>query len=503
MNLLKPFRILKEALFSRPGIGGLEISHTALTYLAIRGSRSVIQASFKLPPGIVENGKIVNTSQFIEALKNLHSQITPANVPVQVVLVVPSALVYAQAFSVPIMNPKEQEEAIDLNLQMISPGKIEESYYDWQEIKQNEAAGHSDLLGAFAAKAHIDAYLGALSAANFNAVSVEFPGLSLSRLVKERWQSIETTEHYLLMYLSSEGLLVAILKNGNLYFNHFTPWSSIIQAAEARVITFADIEAFVTQEMQRVLTFYLGRTGHALKNAILISSLFNFEIAKIAEEKFALAIKNLAIGELPDLSSSWFPALGAGLRGLIPRSKDVFLSLSEASAKTEYYQERTLSLISLCRNIVIGALIFVFGAYVVVDGIFYRAEATNKTSTTFLNTVINTQEVVRLKEEVVVFNQAVQLAKTAKERESSWSPIFDAIRSRTGANITLDRIFADRSNLTLIVSGQATNELAAINYKSRLETAPNVKNVSLPLSQIKPEGENTVIFTLTLTLTKL
>lgn len=503
MKIIDRLKKISQSLLTHPTVGGLEISHSSLKYLTIQGTKTVVQASLKLPPGIIEQGKPVNGEQLIAALKSLRSQITPTTAPVNIILVIPSSLVYAQAFSVPLMAAKEQEEAIDLNLQMISPGKITESYYDWQEIKINEAAGHIDLLGAFASAEVIDQYTAALTAANFNVVSVEFPGLALSRLVKERWQSTGGIDQYLLLYMNSEGLLISILKNANLYFAHFTPWSDVVTATQERPIAFTDIQAFITQEIQRVLAFYLSKSGHSLSSAILISPMFNYEIVEIASQKFSLDVKNLSISELPDLSSTWFPVLGASLRGLIPRSKDTFLSLSETSAKTEYYQERALSLLSLCRNIVTGALIFVFIAYLIVDGVFYRTESSNRAQSSTLKTNINTAEVIALRDSATQFNQLVTLAGVAKSHEANWFPIFDALRLAAGANVSISRIFADKNNLSLIITGTATNELAAINFKGRVERIANMKSVSLPLSQIKTEGESSVSFSLTATLSSL
>ena len=494
---------IRDLLATKPHVGGLEISHSSLKYLTIKGSRSIQQASVKLPPGIIEQGKPLNSEALVNALKSLHGQIAPPSTAVNVVLVIPSSLVYVQAFSVPLMQPGEQEEAIDLNLQMISPGKIEESYYDWQVIKRNEEAGHVDLLGAFTSSDTVERLIGSLTNANFNVVSVEFPGLALSRLVKERWQSPASDPQSLLLYINGEGVLITTLKEANLYFAHFTPWSEIVASAQEREITFADIEKFLIQEIQRVLTFYLGRTGHSLKSAILISPMFNYEIVQIAEQKFSLSMKNLVINELPDLSPSWFPTLGAALRGLIARSKDTFLSLSQISAKTEYYQERVLSLIALCRNIIVGAFVFVFISYLTVDGVLYRSEAIGNQQSSTLATTINTEEVQQLRTQAEAFNTAIALARIAKDKEGHWSPVFDALRSVTGTSIAITRIFADRTNLSLIITGTATNELAAINFKGRVERIPNVKSVSLPLSQIKTEGVGAVSFSLTATLNSL
>lgn len=277
----------------------------------------------------------------------------------------------------------------------------------------------------------------------------------------------------------------------------------IVLTSTEREITFADIEAFIEQEIRRVTTFYLSKTGHTISEIILISPFFNYEITELAEKRLKMGIKNLTIKELPDLSPSWFPALGAGLRGLIPRSKDAFLSLAHISAKAEYYQERTLSLIALCRNIIVGAFIFVFIASLTVDGVLYRSEQARQEASPIMIAPAEAELVQQLRAEATSFNQLVEIAHIAKAKEVTWSALFDALKSVTGTNINITRIYADRNNLSLIVTGTATNELAAINFKGRVEKIPTVKTVSLPLSQIQPSGTDAVSFSLTATLSSL
>jgi len=128
-----------ELLFvSRPTVGGLEISYNAIRYLLIRGSDTFLKVTVPLSPGIIENSRLANKELFISALKSLHAQITPLAKPLNVVVIIPSALVYTQSFSVPVVEKKQLEDTIDLNLQMLSPTRVEETYYDWQEIKENK-----------------------------------------------------------------------------------------------------------------------------------------------------------------------------------------------------------------------------------------------------------------------------------------------------------------------------------------------------------------------------
>src|SRR5690349_21170918 len=114
-SILTPFSKLKNLLTAPSSIGALEFSATSLKYVLIRNN-TVTQASLRLPPGIIESGKIKNQGLLIQALKNLHLQIASANKPLTVIGVVPQSLVYTQSFTVPLVAPNQMSESIMLNL---------------------------------------------------------------------------------------------------------------------------------------------------------------------------------------------------------------------------------------------------------------------------------------------------------------------------------------------------------------------------------------------------
>jgi len=487
---------LKNFLTSPLPIAGLEVSNTSLKYLQIKNN-AIIQASLRLPPGIVERGIIKDKKNLIAALKNLHLQVAPLTKTLNIVLVVPSKLVFAQAFTVPIVEKEHLEESILLNLQMISPNKIEESYYDWQEIKENKDLGSLDLLGAFTASAPINEYEEVLKEANFSVVAVEFPGLSLARLIKERWGGIEQEQQYILIYLSGEGLLVSILKNGNLYFNHFTPWLSIQGSLDPKTTSFDKLQSLITQEIQRVLNYYLGKVGKPLTEAILISPVFNYEIVKIASEKLGLKIRNLTIAELPDLQPAWFPALGAGLRGIISRAKDSFISLTQTSTLTEYYQERLINFTRLWRHIILSTVTFIFISYVVVDSSFVQQEKQLRLRTTEEFSLSDLQNSRTIQENIGSFNRLLGLIEKVTTQENTWSQFIVKMQSLAGVEISIERLYADKVGKTVQISGKAQSEQAAINYKNRLLAVPEIENVLLPLSNLKTDANQRVSFSLT------
>ena len=66
-------------------------------------------------------------------------------------------------------------------------------------VRENKNRGQVDLLGAFINSKVVDTYREALKEAGFNIVTIEFPGLALARLIRERWGGLSSFEHYLLI----------------------------------------------------------------------------------------------------------------------------------------------------------------------------------------------------------------------------------------------------------------------------------------------------------------
>lgn len=490
------FAAFKNLLTSPLRVGALEVSATSLKYLLVRNN-TIVQASLRLPPGVIERGVIKNKELLTAALKSLHQQITNSPRPVNVVLTLPSNLVYAQSFSIPLVTKDQMDETILLNLQMLSPTKIEESYYDYQEIKLNRDLGHLDLLGAFTPIATVNQYEELLRAANFVPVSVEFPGLALARLIRQRWGGIELDQNYLVIYLSGEGILMLILRNGNLAFNHFTPWQDLGGTEAPK--EFSQLKEFISREIQRVLNFYLGRTGKHIEEAILISPVFNYDIVKLATEEIKIKIRNLSIAELPKLQPNWFAALGTALRGLMARSHDTDISLAAADTQTEYYQERTVNFIGLWRNIVAGSLLLVLAAFTLVDSTFASAEKTLKAQLDNGFDVANLKGSAIVQEKIKNFNTLLEFIDRTSKKETSWSPLLASLGTLTGSTIRVDHLYVSR-DLRGQISARATTDVAALTFKEQLTADPRMASVSLPLSNIKTSGTEGVTFELNFTL---
>jgi len=479
-------------------IGGLELSHSSLKLLIIENN-SLIQASLRIPVGIIEKGKVKNYKLLVQALENIHKQVTPLNKNISVILTLPSSIIYTRSFDVPVIKDGDNlKESIHLNLTMVSPNELDNSYYDWQLINQDEERNELNLIGAFTEKGVVDKYEKALKEANFNVVAVEFPSISLTRLIQQRWVGIDEKKRYLLIDVNNEGVLLLILKNGNLFFSHFNSWKEILED-ESTEMEFSHMKSFFINEVQRVLNFYLGKTGDSIEEVVLISPIFKSEITEAVDKEFSLKIRSLQIKELPNLGQNWFSVLGSALRGLLPRYKDDQISLTARRAQVGYFQERLIHFIDIWRDIVISALLIGLIALTVTATLVLRQEKLIDTKVNSEFTLADLNNTSEIKNSVTEFNKTLVFIDQAISLENYRSDILELIIETAGERIKLARVFLNTTN-SVAITASTDSDVEAINFKNRLEAVDSFTDVRLPLSNINTDTTGRVNFSLSFNL---
>ena len=322
MNLKKFLNILNPQL----KIGALEINDLELKFCRLDGNIPFL-ASLKLPAETIKDGKIVNREIFLASLINLHKKIvSKRKKKVCSVINISDSHIYTQVFTLPSIGSNHFEEAAKLNLRMISPIDFENAYADWQMIGKNTGpSGESEFLGAFIGKQIVDEFDAVLKEAGFAPAAIEFPGLSLARLAAD-FGAFEDGNSYLLLYVGGQGLSFNLIKEGSLYFNHFVSWQSVY--GNERKVTFEAFKKFVIDEIKRVVSFYGSRFNGQINNFVLVSSGLEKEILKAVSENFPVKSQLLTLKKFKDLPIDWFPVFGSALRGVIPRSQDIIISLA-------------------------------------------------------------------------------------------------------------------------------------------------------------------------------
>ncbi|MBI5079215.1 hypothetical protein HZB06_00865, partial [Candidatus Wolfebacteria bacterium] len=206
-------------------IGGLEITDFEIRFVGFKKGRPFL-ISLKLEPGIIKEGEIKDAKAFLNVLSKLRLEITGGrNKKVFAAVSIPDNNVYIQTFYLPDASEERLKEAAELNLQMISPIEYGDAYSDWQLLSGGEN-GRLEALGIFARKKFIDEMDKYLRQAGFMPSGIEFSGLSLVRLAENYGAGVNASNPYLLLHIGGNGLSFNLIKNGNLYFNHFISWQS-------------------------------------------------------------------------------------------------------------------------------------------------------------------------------------------------------------------------------------------------------------------------------------
>lgn len=473
-------------LFPTSQIGGLEITDSVINFYDLSRS-NIPAASLRLPPGIVEDGKVKQGQEanFTEALRVIHSQITADSKKIiNVILTLPGNDVYAQSFNVSKAAESNLAEAAELNLRMISPMPVEGAYYGWQRIADiGGPGGVIELLGAFVPSESINSIIVALRETNFGVAAVEFSALSLVRQLVSL-KKIDKTLSYLVMHVTAEGLDFIVIKNNSVYFNYFYPWK-LVQADE-RNITLTNMEIVVDNEVARIFNFYLGRSGSQLKDMIIVTPSLGEEITQAVTKKFP----DMKISSIP--SEEVAAVAGAALRGLIARAEDTDISLTGESAVKIFEEQEVLEFTYLWRKVAITVMSFILLVFSVGDIYISRlADKIAITAASTENTQTETPELAALRAQAADFNKVVDLVKSAQELDVRIAPFLNYLGQLAGANISFSRLTVQSLSSPVLILGTAPDENSVLDFKKRLDDQSQFTNVSVPLSSIamKPDGK--------------
>ena len=288
MKAGKAVRTFFEELASKPRVGGLHITDTAVQFMMLERAEGQIAASFALPlpPGIVVGGKLADPKEFERILAELRALIAAGERrgSIRVVASLPPSVTYAQSFTIPNVGPERLPMTADLNVQMISPIAVEEAYMSWHILK--ETADTYELLGVFAERKVVDAYRSSLEAAGFSPVVFEPQSLSLSWTITDAAGAKEAP--LLVLNVTSDGVNMFLLRGGGVFFDYFRSWRSI-QDTDTRITTELFYQTLV-EEVRKVVNFVFGRFHKTLAYVFLNAPGTEAELKRLIEEKFSMRV---------------------------------------------------------------------------------------------------------------------------------------------------------------------------------------------------------------------
>jgi len=470
----------------KPVVGGLEISDSALRFADFDG-KNWEMTSLRLPPGVVKLNKIIDREKFIQILIQLNNQIASNrshSKKISVIASLVSADFYTQVLTLPAIREEELEEAIHLNIKMVSPIDFSETYSGWQIVGRDEGSSKIEVLAAFVNKKIINDIKSALGEAGFLAIGMEFRALSLVRLAREYGQGINKSKPFIVMSLNNESLDFMVVRHGQLYFEYFDSWSNI--RGEDSRISLSDFKTVITRHMSQVLNFY-NQHWHddPVGEVVLIAPGLTQEIKQIIKDNFSLEVKEFDIGFDRNVNPEWFVAIGAGMRGSFSRRDDRDISLLGIDAREEFMQEQILGFLSFWRILIPTSLLLLAILFLLSNFILARMNNSLNDQLSILGEA-RIQEANSLKAEAQQFNHLIAAIKSVRDPSLSRAGVLGLITEIVrNNNLELTGFNFQDFNTQLVLTGNAKSEADIISFKDELIKNPKFSDVQLSFGDIR------------------
>ena len=484
-------KILSKALSllrAKSKIGGLEISDTDIRFAYFNGDSPAMSA-LRLPSGIIEDGNVKNYDTLVEALKNLR-ELIPADFgdkkTINAIVTLSSVHVYTQVFSLPFMKDENLKEAVQLNVNMVSPFDLSQAYAGWQLISQKEGDLKIEVLSAFAQKAFIDTLRKALADAGFFAVAVESGALSLARLVRERGVDYKTEKPLLILSVDDIGLRFLIIRLGHLHFEYFQSWKDI--QGELKEVSWENFEGAIKRNLHQVLNFYGSHWQEPLTDVVIASNTLTEEISKVINENFSMNASELKFRFDEPLKREWYEVIGSAIRGEVPRLEDEDINLFGITALEEFRRREIGDFIKFWQVLLFSwlavLLLILLSVYMFLSKIGKSIESQS------LLKLSGEQgkEIKDLEIKINDFNNSVGLLSNAQKSLKPKTYISDKLSPLLNKNgITVDRLYFQAGGLPVILNGETNSQGQILEFKNDLTADPSFSSVNLNLSDIKPQ----------------
>jgi len=492
LHLSASFTRFLKKLNPVPPVGGLSVGDTALRFLLLEEGSITKHVSLRLPEGIIERGRVKDRVAFGAALRELRGLIAKGRTPLHIIFSLPPGLVYVQPFSLPVLQDEKLAEAAMLNLQMISPLDFNLAYAGYERLGEN-ALG-IDMLGVFVEKEIVNEFSEVLEETGFAIAAIEFPALAVARL--SRYDNVlEGERAYIMANIEIDGLSLMILRKFGLYFHHFQSWDEVREESGGGELDKDMLVSHVRREIHKLMNFYGTRWGGSISEVVLASGELGAGFENNLASDIGIPVRSLSVPDFAVPGPGWFPVLGSALRGVVPRSEDVSVSLTDAPVDIQYREARIRHFVTLWRRVAVTVSVFILLLFVVADSFLARTNASMQTAMNTGTSVAEINEARTLEEKAKEFNGLVKLFELTKPTGPNWDIAIQHILFLAGPDIHFERMHWVGYGVTM--DGIAESNDAVIAFKRKLTEDPTLEKVFLPITEVKDNPDGTVSFTTT------
>ena len=219
-----------------PVIFGLDLSDLSVKVMQLEkdGNTDSIRSFFtaEIPVGNIEDGKIINKVKVAEIIKYAIKKSGPKKIKTKkVICSLPESKVFLRVINLPKIEESEAEEAIKWEMEANIPIPIDQAYYDWQfleneDVKDAKNSGKQDVLTVAIAKDFVDDLMEVLEAAGLEVYGLEVESIATARSLVLQKKVTEKNESALIVDLGAERTSFIMVNAGIPTFTSSIPFSA-------------------------------------------------------------------------------------------------------------------------------------------------------------------------------------------------------------------------------------------------------------------------------------
>lgn len=461
-------------------IFGISILREKISICLLKKKKKEIEvkkfAFEKLKPDVIERGILLNGEELKKAFLKLLNQFFKGKVPkfIPAIVSLPSYSCYFQLFDFPDrMIYEKLEESMKLQIGFSLPLSAELCYLDWEMVDEEE----KKVLLSLVKKQDINPYLKVFEELPVFPIALETISLSLAHLLKPE----ETSA---ILFVSEEGGEVSFLKKGtvrfvnSIYFKDFGENLSISKKIKLisdfifRSLVFYQADPVDQGEIKKI--FLVGK-----KNLI---SLLKEKIKKLGKEIIIPSPPIKVPSSFLKEGNEILIILGAGLRGLIPREKDISISLLPVGTEEGYRKTQFISFLQFLRNWAIGIFLALFFLFWGSETLFSKLEKNLQNQLSSLKRRTEERgEMVKIEEKIKKFNSWLDFMNEREKEIYRWSHFLKILEKSTPLGIEIRELNALSYKEPIIIKGMAQKREDLLIFKEKLINSKFFKKVELPL----------------------
>ncbi len=479
-----------------PKIVGIEITDNCLKFIGFLGTPNKTWVDFKvnLPIGTVVNGNLVKPEVLNAVLKNIRNNyFKKRKEKVYAILSLNTNLFYTNVLSLPnISSEKELKEAIELNTSLVSPIKLEDAYFDFEDWTR-PGENNKKVFITLVPKTKIDPYLQCFKNNGFDLLAVEFNLLSFNRFVSSYTNS--GNQNFLLLNFAPEGVNMAISDGGNsLLLPTFESWDDMLKDLGEKSISVDALRKYLGLEVPKLISFLASHYNQAIEGFHILSNnnSFNEQISQFLISDFGFKPLILTLpSSLGKRSADDYTVIGAALRGLIHREDDTIVSLMPVGTEQKYAETRNYNYISFWVKSVNLTIIFMVVIFISVNFGLFKPILQNISHNNLSIAISATQqkEMPLLKKEAEDFNRNLDLMISLNEKRYDWHTILESLGGDQGVILESIKMISGDSDKKITATFSTRNRDTALNFRDKVKQLSFVSSVEMPVKLFTEEPD--------------